>query len=285
VDELTTTTTWRPLSVREAGATSIEQYDALHDGVPEWLSEPLAEWVRHALNDRQAGELALRLRIAVSEARDELHGLVLDNDESSLDIIDGALNIIARDLDADLAVEIAGDLETVLECGGSAWTFGVTPDDRLCLQRRVDETVAGRFATSTSTNSNAARHLRHAWHELYGRDGSPSEAFNQAVKAVEAAAIPVVASPKKARPTLGTELPEMLQKPDKWQLSLTGRGNEQDGIEVVIDMMKLLWTSHRDRHGTPNEVSEVTREEAEAAVHLALTLVHWFETGLVARRE
>jgi hypothetical protein len=48
-------------------------------------------------------------------------------------------------------------------------------------------------------------------------------------------------------------------------------------------MLDLLWKSQLDRHGTPDETVplSVSLEEAEATLHLALTLVHWFRTGAI----
>jgi hypothetical protein len=50
-------------------------------------------------------------------------------------------------------------------------------------------------------------------------------------------------------------------------------------------MMRVLWKSQLDRHGTDNEAVpiEVSKDEAETALHLAITLVHWFTSGAVTR--
>jgi hypothetical protein len=54
----------------------------------------------------------------------------------------------------------------------------------------------------------------------------------------------------------------------------------------VVALLELVWKSQLDRHGTadPDVPLSVTHAEAEAAVHLAATLVQWFVTGAVARR-
>lgn len=47
-------------------------------------------------------------------------------------------------------------------------------------------------------------------------------------------------------------------------------------------MMDALWTGQVGRHGMPNQPAQTQApEEAEAAVHLAAMLVHWFTTGVV----
>ncbi len=68
----------------------------------------------------------------------------------------------------------------------------------------------------------------------------------------------------------------MRDKPTKWTSDL-------GTVEQVIDMMSQLWTSQLDRHGTDDESVQlsVTAEAAEAAVHLAVLLMHWFRNGHV----
>ena len=49
--------------------------------------------------------------------------------------------------------------------------------------------------------------------------------------------------------------------------------------------MELLWKGQIDRHGTDDASTplSVSQAEAEAAVHLAVTLVQWFTSGAVSR--
>jgi hypothetical protein len=50
-------------------------------------------------------------------------------------------------------------------------------------------------------------------------------------------------------------------------------------------MMQLLWTNDYARHINvdPNVPLNVTQEEAESAVVLALTLINWFASGSIAQ--
>jgi hypothetical protein len=70
------------------------------------------------------------------------------------------------------------------------------------LQRRT--TVAASCAASlqTTMRDEAGEHLDDAWKAAFGRDPNPSVAYSQAIKAVEAAAIPVV-TPSDSLATLG----------------------------------------------------------------------------------
>jgi hypothetical protein len=116
-----------------------------------------------------------------------------------------------------------------------------------------------------------------AWNKIAGRQPDPSGAYREAVRAVEAAAKPVVL-PDAARATLGTMIAAMRDKPEKWTTSL-------GSVDDVRNMMQLLWTNQSDRHGTDDEDApmNVTPEEADGAVHLALTLTRFFAAGQVRR--
>ena len=48
-------------------------------------------------------------------------------------------------------------------------------------------------------------------------------------------------------------------------------------------MIGLLWTGQTSRHGGQAPTRPQTFEEAQMAVHPAVTLVPWFVTGTVSR--
>ena len=59
-----------------------------------------------------------------------------------------------------------------------------------------------------------------------------------------------------------------------------------DSVAVVCQMMELLWKSEWDRHGVDDDIPlSVSQQEAEDALALAVTLVRWFDTGAVYRRD
>jgi hypothetical protein len=122
---------------------------------------------------------------------------------------------------------------------------------------------------------NAGRHLGAAWDKVYGRSPDASGAYREAVRAVEAVAKPVVTAADPAA-TLGKVIKAMTDKPAKWTADL-------GSVDVVADMMGQLWTSQLDRHGTDDETVplSVSAAKAEAALHLAVTLVHLFQSGAV----
>jgi hypothetical protein len=68
-----------------------------------------------------------------------------------------------------------------------------------------------------------------------------------------------------------------------WKLPHLREDQNARTHDVLVGMMRTLWTGQHDRHGGPPSVGvpAVTQDEAESAVFLAVTLVGWFETGKV----
>jgi hypothetical protein len=273
---------WRPLSARRDLETR-EAYDALHEGVPPWLHASAQRWVKQALGDAptewtetlQTMEQLLRYpldwRYGDQSALNTLLEEVSEGGSRALDILDGCLMLSSLFGGS----QARKSLDSMLALGGSAWTVGEDEDGTACLHRRVDETVEQAAKEQMDQAGNAARHLRSSWHLVYGRNPDSSGAYREAVRAVEAAAKPVVL-PKDRVATLGKMIRAMRDAPSKWTSDL-------GSVPVVADMMNELWTSQLDRHGTDDESVplSVSREQAEAAVHLAVTLVHWFRNGHV----
>lgn len=124
--------------------------------------------------------------------------------------------------------------------------------------------------------------LAKAREELNGIEPNASAAYEMAIKAVEDAAVPVV-SPTNERTTLGTVLAQIEQQAD-WTLPMKREHDRAPSREVLIGMMRLLWHGHHDRHGgQPSVPGDVSVEEANVAVSLAVTLVNLFSAGIVAR--
>ncbi len=124
--------------------------------------------------------------------------------------------------------------------------------------------------------------LAKAWEELYGVVPNASEAYRLAILAVEDAAVPVV-SPKSANATLGTVLKQIEDQKD-WKLPMVREHPRAMSAEIVVQIMRMLWYGQHDRHGgQPSAPGNVSVEEATVAVSLAVTLVHWFNVGIVQR--
>lgn len=70
-----------------------------------------------------------------------------------------------------------------------------------------------------------------------------------------------------------------------WKLPMERQHAKAPSGAVVVGMMRMLWHGQHDRHGgQPSAPGNVSAEEATVAVGLAVTLVQWFDAGLVARR-
>lgn len=270
---------WRPLSVRHE-PQAVEEHDALHDDVPPWLRAGAAGWVDGQLrNDERALlllEQSLRFplnwRSGTKSALATVVSEVSGDGERALDVID---YVLMTAVIWPRFYDIRKDLESMLAVAGSAWMVGQDPEGRWCLLRRVDESVEHAAREEMEQAGNAARHLSIAWHRVYGRQPDASGGYREAVRAVEAAVKPVI-SPNDRLATLGKMIKAVQDKPSKWVSDL-------GSLEVVARMMGELWTAQLDRHGTDDESVPLTvsSSQAEAAVHLAVTLVHWFRNGHV----
>jgi hypothetical protein len=295
-DELETR--WRPLSVRESG--NYAAYDALHPGVPSHLRTSLWRWVaaRLATEDdllRVERRFEIELvdpRYGYDGAIAQVQGRAFADEEFFLDVVDALLSQLDprvplsdhpsyRDRRADQ--EEMANLAEMLNEAGSLWRVGAT-DERLQLVRRVEPTVEAAAKQVMSTRDKAAQHLRLAWHAVYGRQPDAGKGYGEAIKAMEAAAIPVVL-PTTTMGTLGKVIAALRDKPAKWAVGLKHPEPERQ-VLILADMADLIWKGQTGRHGDPdpNAPISVSQEQAQAAVHLAVTVVQWFTTGVVTTR-
>lgn len=270
----------------------------LCEGVPDWLLIPLLDWLEKELGAWSARQLSIRLRISILDSDAPEHAVRValeerarESERGRWDVLDAIDYLLQSDLDGELGIPadwigtrpISGSepiavLIRLLSTGGSAYR-----PRKGRLERRVDPaTVAAFEHVAATANDEASLHLRQAWQATYGRDPEPSRAYGEAVRAVEAASCPLVL-PKDPRPTLGKVIARLRDQPDDWQLVLPGE-HEAEGIAALRVMLQLLWTAQRSRHAGGPDTREQLLTEAEAAVPLAVTCVHWFASGFVKRR-
>lgn len=279
--------TWRPLF--EDGGEAAETYDSLVEGVPPWLQSSVAAWLRDNTTGFDYDQTLENLRTIERGLRWNLNWKVVQQNGavSALMLVANSDNDLLKLADFTLATLISGYAEAdrlslILEHGGSAWTVG-TRADRHGLVRRVPEGVQ-LAAEATFGHGAAGRLLRQAWAAVFGIDPNPSEAYRLAVKAVEAAAIPVV-SPTNDRATLGTVI-RTIEDQKNWTLPFDREHNKSPTGEVLLGMLRTLWHGQHDRHagGDPDLPLSVSAAEAEAAVTMAVPLVQWFTNRAAARR-
>lgn len=289
-------TRFRTLHDRDVGA---EPDDTLHDGVPDHLREPLLRWWRDVSVDsvasRTCERVLSRLRIdstvlaggaRMSDAQ-AIGGAISDQSSIALDLINAFVGMNPNWGTKDVGnrrtwTARISDLESRLIDAGSVWTV----DRELRgLYRRVDPTVVdARKAAETSATAagrhDAATHLRSAWERTYGMHPDPNVAYGEAVRAVEAAAIPVV-SPRNQRATLGTVIADMSRQ--SWNLILVDAADNPGDAAPFIEMLNRLWQGQRSRHAGSTNTRAQTQDEAEGAVHLAALAVQWFTCNAVRK--
>lgn len=278
---------WKPLFEK----LQAEHADGvLHEGVPDWLWSSLWDWVAEHVRRVQYGSFVYDvnvLRLIERQCRksfdwDDGGGsatrsleLAMSGDQEF------ALEVVHLLLSTSAAESQAQSMAVMLHQAGSAWRVAPSADGPgYGLQRRVDSVVQERY-DEVAYGGRPAAHLRLAWDAVYGRAPDASTTYREAVKAVEAAAAPVI-SPDDSRATLGKMIAALRDAPHKWAVPL---GGESEGPAVLREMMAGVWRGQHDRHGTADEAQpiSVSLREAEAALHVAITLVHLFESGLVTQ--
>lgn len=170
-------------------------------------------------------------------------------------------------------------LERILLAGRSRWTVG----ERMGhpgLVERVAEGVQVSVESVIGNSGNAGNILARAWAQVHGLTPNDSGAYADCVRAAEIAAIAKV-QPNHSTATLGTVLGQMRADGD-WRLPLREHP-DAPGPETVLTLIRTLWHGHRDRHGSV-DYSDVTHDEARAAVMLAAAVIDWFESGALERR-
>jgi hypothetical protein len=117
-----------------------------------------------------------------------------------------------------------------------------------------------------TTPGHAGARLREAWRALYSADANP------------------VVVPRQAVATLGYVIGR-LRDDGNWSLPFTREDPATPTSDTVLGLCQALWKGHHDRHGgDANAPQSVGQEDAEAAVQIAVFLVHGFATGMIARR-
>lgn len=263
----------------------------LCEGVPDWLLEPLLDWLEKELYPWPARWVAIRQRLSLLDSADpvlavrrELEERARESESGRWDILDAIDLVCQSDTDGDLAIPDANGevpiaiLNNLLVAGGSAYRCR-----KGRLERRIDDATAIAYEHVVATaNDEASMLLRRAWRATYGRDPEPSRAYGDAVRAVEAVACPLLL-PNDPKPTLGRVIARLRDRPDEWYLVLAGE-QEAAGIEPFRVMLKLLWTAHRSRHAGGPDTRDQLLAEAEAALALAITCVQWVTSGFVKQR-
>lgn len=258
-----------------ADARALRIANRLRLSLPKQIPDP---YRRGSFVDRDRPKHASLLIHLAKEAGDSL----------LLDIADAALADRLEPTARKLALRSSGpgyrteelpnqpaDLDAVLREGGSAYRVS---DDGTALERRVDNTITSLVRQAISHSTTASRHLESAWRAAYGIKPDPTEAYEQAIKAIEAALVPVVL-PNERHGMLGGALGMLSSRADEWELAILNKEARPAGITPFIEFIRLIYGGQRDRHaGTPTTIA-VGTDAAEMAVHAAAMVVYWVSIG------
>jgi len=287
------------------------------EGVPPWARVSLVQWllpILHAVQEPNfssysgavSGTFALlaerRLHLTLDWQHGERHAIEdlatrMDDDEGlfvrvlelAIESENLSLGYSVRDEDQALR-----QLDRILTESGSVWRLdsrqlevenvwrGKTGYRTIrTLQRRTSPETADALQEVSRGAPAAAVHLANAWGAAFGRNPDPSRAYSEAIKAVEAVAVPVVL-PNDPLATLGKVIGQLRSTQPKWQVILaegvTTGGNQMPPIAIITNLAALLWVNQTDRHGPVRQ--PIQQAQAEMAVHLALTLVQAFTKSI-----
>ncbi len=273
----------------------------LHEDVPDHLEPVLRSWIYNALLGGGAELISLKLEIPLRydyPAGDA--GARCLAQVQTYDLLRVVNAILAnggpwpaplpadrRGRNSNVAgyTQLREDLIQMLAAASSVWRVS---EDGTGLVRRVDETARDALDRTVAAVGDAPRsgsadkQIRAAWRALYQLEPEPETAYREAVKAVESAAHAVI-QPNHGGATLGTMRGELRAQAAHWMLAIPGKDDTGD-IKPLLAMIDLLWDGQEWRHGSHTPARDATLSEAEMAVHLAVTLVHWFVTGAIRRR-
>jgi hypothetical protein len=277
---------WQPFGL---SAEEREAYEVLVPGVPDWMLEPVVRWAYLLLAANSTWANPEKCLMCTNVTRVPLgataeaqlpgsqlrHTLKTLPDSELLRVIDYLLAVNYYTLGSPNAAA----LERVLKEARSKWRVGMR-QQKVGLVERVPEGVRIAVEHVADATGTAGDVLARAWGSVHQLEPNDSAAYADAVKAVEIVATSVV-QPSHSGATLGSVLGQMKADGD-WRLPLREH-TDAPGPEVVLANIRTLWFGHRDRHGNVN-YSDVTHDEARAAVVLAACLVDWFASGALARR-
>lgn len=245
---------------------------------------PLVGWARQVLTPKSSiyvsaenvAIVATQLHVFVSESLsgDGRFTQLINACERDSRLYLTMLDILVGDFASNLK---ARELNTILRLGHSAWEVSAERE----LQRRVGGAAGLAYQQVQQTGGDAAKELSEAWSKVYGLQPDPSDAWDHAIKAVEAALVPIVV-PKSSKATLGSVLTDLRQGGDKkWRFEAPG-SKLDNSVVPLLGVLEILWPNP-DRHAG-NTRRAPTQVEAETIVQLATTVVQWATHGAIVLR-
>jgi hypothetical protein len=228
------------------------------EGVPAHLLLPLTRWLASAvrlgspIEDNDAlYTIMTRLRIPPIPGNDGGNPLWrtivkwIDEDQIRLiAVIEVVMDIRMIDY------QQLRMLEQILSDGGSMYT--ATENG---IEERVDPVAKQAFTTAVQPKDHASTELSEAWSKAYGQQQNASDAWDHAIKAVEALLVPLVV-PNLRSGRIGHVVGQLDQPGSRWVLLLQfnqlspPKNPPFTSIEVLVGMLRLIW---------PNPIAMPTR--------------------------
>jgi hypothetical protein len=282
------------MAERTASTRTILNNNSLKDGVPAWMFSSARDFIHnYVLGTRpnkvtriresyvnrgliQAIERYLQTNFPFDENdRDYLEGFlgyVAASETQCLDVLEA---IVATAQNKPYVIEAVNKILIESDSKWIARDFG----DRAGLEERVDETTEEAFnVISTSPDNVSSGFLKTAWSAAFGRSPNASEAYGNAIKAVEASAWPIIL-PNNQRATLGNIIREIKNNPEKWTTHIEEK-RSNIALEGLMLLMQTIWDGQTDRHGTAHPKA-VQQEAAEQAIFIALAICGHFTRSYV----
>jgi hypothetical protein len=246
---------------------------SLHDWLATWLLGQSDKMVQRAV--LVTAGLDLDLPPGRSDwAYGEIKAYGDRGDEELLDTVHVTLGVLRTENTSRRPPQPYEEVDRILAIGRSAWSAAEKG-----LVHRTDPTAQVAFEVATATPGSASTELKEAWAQAHARNGNASDAWDHAIKAVEAVLIPIVVSSKNNRATLGTVIRDLRAQSHVWKFGIRGQ-NQDHSIDPLIAMLTLLWPDP-NRHGSPTPEPDASPEEARAIANLAVTIVQWAKDGLI----
>ncbi|PFG34851.1 hypothetical protein [Sanguibacter antarcticus] len=275
----------------DASEDEVAARQVLRSGVPTSMRAPITNWIWHQMASPQGfvkpyAMHTIENNLDISFGFDSTFTGVLEK-KVFLTLLGkrDARNLLRI---ADWLLAQAGSrgtkhiaLQAVLRQGRSQYEV-VLRDSSYRLALRLPEGVQAA-AEQVMDLGTPGTLLRRAWSKLYDIDPDPSGAYSAAVKAVEAAALPALGISRPTA-TISDAVRAIERREATWRLPFKREHTEYLSRDVLLGMLKSLYRGQRDRHGS-DAYSDVTPEEAEAAVLMAVPLVGWFARGLIEERD
>jgi hypothetical protein len=272
-----------PLAVR-GGVRSRQEISMFHAGTSPYLRPSLLGWVWSMVRDHDL-EGYVQANPHGSKFKTVYEATTM-NDDLMLDVVDSILqHLPALDESGDYVIQnklrvLVAALQSILTESSS--DFAVDFSHGMRLIQRVDKSAEPDSRDALEQVGLASGLPKTAWSETFTRDASPSGAYRDAVLAVESVACQTF-TPADQKPSLGKAISYLQSTLTNWTVASLG-DQQQASAETLLAMLKMVWKNHQKHIGADGAPPQpASQEEAEAVVFLAVTIVQWFERGLVKR--